>query len=105
MWFQVLTVTDSALTVNYGLNKVRFPAPVAVGSKVRLTATVADVEQIKGGYQLTASAVIEREHGDKPVCAAAFGAGRRRMTAYECSVHGSRRTSSISVLMGGVILS
>jgi len=70
LWFQVLTVTDSALTVNYGLNKVRFPAPVAVGSKVRLTATVADVEQIKGGYQITASAVIEREHGDKPVCVA-----------------------------------
>jgi acyl dehydratase len=70
MWFQVLTVTDSALTVNYGLNKVRFPAPVAVGSRVRLTATVTDVEQIKGGYQLTASAVIEREHGDKPVCVA-----------------------------------
>jgi acyl dehydratase len=70
LWFQVLTVTDSALTVNYGLNKVRFPAPVAVGSKVRLTATVADVEQIKGGYQITASAVIEREHRDKPVCVA-----------------------------------
>jgi acyl dehydratase len=70
MWSQVLTVTDSTLTVNYGLNKVRFPAPVAVGSKVRLTATVTDVEQIKGGYQLTASAVIEREHGYKPVCVA-----------------------------------
>ena len=70
MVLQVLTVTDSTMTVNYGLNKVRFPAPVPVGSKVRLTATVAEVEQIKGGYQLTASAVIEREHGDKPVCVA-----------------------------------
>src|SRR3954467_2985274 len=36
---QVLTVTDIAMGVNYGLNKVRFPAPVPVGSKVRLTAT------------------------------------------------------------------
>jgi acyl dehydratase len=70
MWSQVLTVTDSTMSVNYGLNKVRFPAPVPVGSKVRLTATLADVEEIKGGYQLTVSAVIERENGDKPVCIA-----------------------------------
>jgi acyl dehydratase len=70
MWSQVLTVTDSTMAVNYGLNKVRFPAPVPVGSKVRLTATLADVEEIKGGYQLTVSAIIERENGDKPVCIA-----------------------------------
>ena len=70
MWSQVLTVTDSTMAVNYGLNKVRFPAPAPVGSKVRLTATLADVEEIKGGYQLTVSAVIERENGDKPVCIA-----------------------------------
>jgi acyl dehydratase len=56
--------------VNYGLNKVRFPAPVPVGSKVRLSATLEDVEEIKGGYQLTASAVIERQGGEKPVCIA-----------------------------------
>ncbi|MGY1714949.1 MaoC family dehydratase [Geodermatophilus sp. SYSU D01106] len=70
MWSQVLTVTDTAMAVNYGLNKVRFPAPVPVGSKVRLTATLADVEEVRGGYQLTVSAVIEREGGDKPVCIA-----------------------------------
>jgi acyl dehydratase len=70
MWSQVLTVTDVAMAVNYGLNKVRFPAPVPVGSQLRLTATLKDVEEIKGGYQLTASAVIEREGGDKPVCIA-----------------------------------
>jgi len=70
MWSQVLTVTDTTMAVNYGLNKVRFPAPVPVGSKVRLTATLSDVEEIKGGYQLTVAAVIEREGGDKPVCIA-----------------------------------
>ncbi|MGY1616057.1 MaoC family dehydratase [Geodermatophilus sp. SYSU D00691] len=70
MWSQVLTVTDTTMAVNYGLNKVRFPAPVPVGSKVRLTATLTDVEEIKGGYQLTVAAVIEREGGDKPVCIA-----------------------------------
>ncbi|NYJ07364.1 MaoC family dehydratase [Petropleomorpha daqingensis] len=70
MWSQVLTVTDVKMAVNYGLNKVRFPAPVPVGSKVRLTATLKDVEEIKGGYQLTAAATIERDGGDKPVCIA-----------------------------------
>ena len=70
MWSQVLTVTDASMAVNYGLNKVRFPAPVPVGSKVRLTATLADVAEITGGHQLTVTAVIEREGGDKPVCIA-----------------------------------
>jgi acyl dehydratase len=70
MWTQVLTLTDQTMGVNYGLNKVRFPAPVPVGSKVRLVATLADVEEIKGGVQMTVSAVIEREGGDKPVCIA-----------------------------------
>jgi acyl dehydratase len=68
MWSQVLAVTDAGITVNYGLNKVRFPAPVPVGSKVRLTATLVDVEEVKGGLQLTVGGVIEREGGDKPVC-------------------------------------
>ena len=71
MWSQVLVVTDVAMAVNYGLNKVRFPAPVPVGSKVRLTATLMGVEQVGGGgHQVTASARIEREGGDKPVCIA-----------------------------------
>jgi acyl dehydratase len=68
MWSQVLTVTDTTMAVNYGLNKVRFPAPVPVGSKVRLAATLVDVEEVKGGLQLTAAGVVEREGGDKPVC-------------------------------------
>ena len=68
MWSQVLVVTDARMAVNYGLNKVRFPAPVPVGSKVRLTATLVDVEEVRGGLQLTVGGVIEREGGDKPVC-------------------------------------
>jgi acyl dehydratase len=70
MWSQVLVVTDVGMAVNYGLNKVRFPAPVPVGSKLRLTATLKDVEEVAGGLQITATAVIEREGGDKPVCIA-----------------------------------
>jgi acyl dehydratase len=67
---QVLVVTDTVMGVNYGLNKVRFPAPVPVGAKVRLSATLKDVEEVAGGLQLTLAAVIEREGGDKPVCIA-----------------------------------
>jgi acyl dehydratase len=67
---QVLVVTDTVMGVNYGLNKVRFPAPVPVGSKVRLSATLKTVEEVAGGLQLTLAAVIEREGGDKPVCIA-----------------------------------
>ena len=70
MWTQVLTVTGTSMSVNYGLNKVRFPAPVPVGSKIRLTATLADVEEVSGGLQLTVAAVIELEGGSKPVCIA-----------------------------------
>ncbi|RBY84473.1 MaoC family dehydratase [Blastococcus sp. TF02A-30] len=70
LFTQVLTVTDTTMGVNYGLNKVRFPSPVPVGAKLRLTATLTRVEEITGGKQLTFSCVIEREGGDKPVCIA-----------------------------------
>ena len=68
--WQVFSSEGAKMGVNYGCNKVRFPSPVPVGSKVRLTATLANVEEVAGGLQLTLSAVIEREGGDKPVCIA-----------------------------------
>ena len=55
---------------DYGLDKVRFAAPVPVGSRVRLTARLADVTAVAGGLQLTVSAVIEREGRDELVCVA-----------------------------------
>ncbi len=67
---QTYTVTDAKMGVNYGLNKVRFPAPVPVGSKVRARVTLKDVEEVAGGLQNTLSVTIEREGGDKPVCIA-----------------------------------
>jgi acyl dehydratase len=70
MYSQVLTISDAKMGVNYGLNKVRFPSPVPVGSKIRLTATLKDVEEVAGGLQLTIGALIEREGGEKPVCIA-----------------------------------
>jgi acyl dehydratase len=70
LWSQVLTVTDATTVVNYGLNKVRFPSPVPVGGKIRLTATLTDVAEAKGGLQVTVSAVIELEGSDKPACVA-----------------------------------
>lgn len=69
MWSQILIVSDMTMGINYGLNRVRFPAPVPVGSKVRMTATLADVAEVSGGgLQLTVAGVIERDGGDKPVC-------------------------------------
>jgi acyl dehydratase len=70
MWSELLVVREVATKVNYGLGKVRFPAPVPVGSKVRATATLAALEPIAGGVQLTVDVVIERDGADKPVCVA-----------------------------------
>ena len=70
MYSEVLTITDAKMGVNYGLNKVRFPAPVPVGAKVRLTATLKDVEEVAGGLQVTVAGVIEAEGGTKPVAIA-----------------------------------
>lgn len=70
LWAQVLTVRNRSMAVNYGLNRVRFPAPVPVGSRIRLRATLASCEPVPGGVQIVVDAVVEREGGDKPVCVA-----------------------------------
>ena len=67
---QVVAVSDAVMGVNYGLNKVRFPSPVPVGSKVRATATLKEVSEFSGGLQYTLAVTVEREGGDKPVCVA-----------------------------------
>jgi acyl dehydratase len=58
------------MALNYGLNRVRFPAPVPVGSRLRAGFTMKAVEPIEGGVQLTVEVVVEREGSDKPVCVA-----------------------------------
>ncbi|HWN33810.1 MAG TPA: MaoC family dehydratase [Pseudonocardia sp.] len=70
LWSDLLDVREVTTKVNYGLGKVRFPAPVPAGSKVRLRATLAAVDRIPGGAQVTVDAVIERDGGAKPVCIA-----------------------------------
>lgn len=56
--------------LNYGYNKVRFPAPVPVGSRIRMRATVVSAEKVTGGIQVTTSHVVEHEASDKPVLVA-----------------------------------
>ena len=65
-----LRLSGYRMGINYGVNKVRFPAPVPSGSKVRATFTVQSVEEVPGGEQGVVLAVVEREGGDKPVCVA-----------------------------------
>ncbi|MEV6103549.1 MaoC family dehydratase [Streptomyces sp. NPDC051940] len=67
---QLLAVEGAKMGINYGTNKVRFPAPVPVGSRLRATARIADVTDVPGGVQLAVAFTVEREGGDKPVCAA-----------------------------------
>lgn len=68
---QIYTVNGIKLAINYGLNKVRFPAPVPVGSKVRAQSSLADVEDLgNGAVQATLSTTVEIEGASKPACVA-----------------------------------
>ncbi|GGL11455.1 MaoC family dehydratase [Nocardia jinanensis] len=67
---RVLTVEPVSMGVNYGLNRVRFPAPVPVGSRIRLAATLLSAERVSGGVQVVVAAIVECDRADKPVCVA-----------------------------------
>ena len=67
---QVLRVTGVAMGVNYGTNKVRFPSPVPVGSKLRLGASLLSVEDVAGGAQIAMELTFEVEGAPKPSCVA-----------------------------------
>ncbi len=68
--YEMYTVENVAFGLNYGANRVRFPAPLKVGSKVRMRVEVTDVEDVPGGVQLTTTCTFEVEGGEKPVCVA-----------------------------------
>ncbi len=68
---ELLEVSGVRMSINYGLDKVRFPAPVPVGTKIRLNGKVAEVEDVKGnGVQITIDFTVEIEGSDKPACVA-----------------------------------
>lgn len=68
MFTELLDVEGVTTKVNYGLNKVRFPAPVPVGSRIRLAASLAGVEDVPGGVQITVDGTVEIEGAAKPAC-------------------------------------
>lgn len=67
---KAVTMPACRMAVNYGLNKVRFPAPVFAGNRVRGRLTPLLVEGVTGGTQITWRVEVEAEHGEKPVCVA-----------------------------------
>ncbi|MGP4049783.1 MaoC family dehydratase [Streptomyces sp. 2A115] len=66
LFTELLDVQGVTTKVNYGLNKVRFPSPVKVGSRIRLVAKLVEVEDVKGGVQITVDGTVEVEGGAKP---------------------------------------
>ena len=67
-----MRIGDVRVGLNYGLNKVRFPAPVPAGSRLRARFSLRAFESIEGGAQIIWDSVVERECGGKPVCVAEF---------------------------------
>ncbi|MDT0269800.1 MaoC family dehydratase [Streptomyces sp. DSM 44915] len=67
---RLLRVDGVRMALNYGLNRVRFPAPLLVDSRVRATGEIRDVASVPDGWQLTLAITVEREGGAKPACVA-----------------------------------
>jgi acyl dehydratase len=68
--YELLHVEGASQILNYGLNRVRFPAPNPVGSRIRMALTCTAVDEVTGGYQVTFGLLFEREGQVKPVCVA-----------------------------------
>ncbi|MEV6762800.1 MaoC family dehydratase [Streptomyces sp. NPDC051105] len=66
LFTELLDVQGVTTKVNYGLNKVRFPAPVKVGSRIRLAGRLTEVEDVPGGVQIVVDGTIEVDGGTKP---------------------------------------
>lgn len=66
----IYRVEGARSAVNYGSDRVRFPAPVPVGSRVRASVDLEDLQDVAGGVQLTTLVTVDREGGDRPVCVA-----------------------------------
>jgi acyl dehydratase len=71
LFTELLQITGTTMSVNYGLEKVRFPSPVRVGSKIRLAATVTEVTEVAGnGVQMVLDFTVEIDGQPKPACVA-----------------------------------
>lgn len=69
---EILDVRGFSMAVNYGCDRVRFPSPVPVGSRIRGSAVVDTVQDVPGGVQLGLTLTFEIENGSKPVCVASI---------------------------------
>ncbi|MDQ3461321.1 MAG: MaoC family dehydratase [Deinococcota bacterium] len=67
---ELLTVEEAGSIVNYGFNRVRLPAPVLVGSRLRLWLRVAEVTVVAGGVQVSFAVTLENDRQERPACAA-----------------------------------
>ena len=65
---QVVQVEGISMGINYGTNRMRFPSPVPVGSRVRVSAELVEVDEVPGGYQTVIRATVEIEGSDRPAC-------------------------------------
>lgn len=70
LMMSAISVGGVRMGINYGLNRVRFVAPVPAGARIRGRFTLSELKEFKGGTEATWSVTVEREGGDKPCCAA-----------------------------------
>lgn len=68
--YRLFKADGFAFGVNYGVNKVRFPAPMPVGERVRMRLRLASVDDVAGGAQIVTELTFERDGAEKPVCVA-----------------------------------
>ncbi len=65
---QLLQVSEFTMGINYGVNKVRFPSPVPVNSRIRASGVIGEVDEIPGGVQAIVALTVEIEGNEKPAC-------------------------------------
>lgn len=70
LWSELLQVENVGMSVNYGLNRLRLPAPVPVGSRIRLHGKIASTGEVAGGVQVVADLTMEVEGSEKPALVA-----------------------------------